>query len=135
MPLWRTPLEQAHRGMHIDTFSYGEEQFHPTVIQSDQDGKIYFVLGMQNSSIARLDGLESVRRLPGRRIVVASKQIASLPETRTESVRRTVRSELTVRRLTAPPHLDRWPDGGRTDAWVSLDSRASATVALMGSTL
>ncbi len=132
-PLWRTPASGTRRGMSLDGLSFEDEQFHPTVTQLTQGGAIYFVVGKEHSSIARLDGLETVRRLPLETITVRAEQLAGLPEIRTEATRRAVRNTLTVPLVASPPPADPalWPAGG----FARLDSRASAALTISGGRL
>jgi sugar lactone lactonase YvrE len=134
-PQWRIPAAEARRGMNVDQFTYGEEQFHPTVVQAEKDGKIYFVIGHEHSSIARLDGMETVKRLSPFLVTVGSTSLASLPETRVERARKTGRNTLTVHRLAAPPALNSKPGSWVGADWVTLDDRASAAVGVSGDTL
>ena len=52
-----------------------------------------------------------------------------------EKARKTGRKELTVRRLAATPTMDLARDHWMDTAWTTLDSRASAAVAIAGNTL
>jgi hypothetical protein len=134
-PLWRTPAAETHRGMRVDEFSYAEEQFHPTCVQTEASGNIYFVIGHEHSSIARLEGLETVKRLPPVEITVGDERLVGLAPTRTEPARRTGRGALTVHRLPAPPTLQGGLSGWMGAEWVKLDDRATAAVATSGDTL
>jgi hypothetical protein len=135
-PQWRTPAAETRRGMRVDEYTYGEEQFHPTFIQTERDGKVYFVIGHEHSSIARLDGLETVKRLPPFKVTVGSTQLAALPEMRVEKARKTGRNTLMVHRLAAPPAPNSEPgQWAASSDWVTLDNRASAAVGLTGDTL
>jgi hypothetical protein len=57
---WAMPA--ATRGMDLSDLTLHDENFWPTISQTS-DGKIYLVDGGR-TSIVRLDGLESIRRLP-----------------------------------------------------------------------
>ena len=57
---WAMPI--AERNMSLDGFSLGEENFWPTWSQTP-DGQIYVMNGGR-ASLVRLDGLETIRRLP-----------------------------------------------------------------------
>jgi hypothetical protein len=132
-PLWRVPASETRRGMRVEGLSYGEEQFHPTIIQVEHGGAIYLVVGHEHSSIVRLEGLETVRRLRVGNTTVIPEQLALLPETRTEPARKTGRATLEV-----PLRTQEMPMDGRDWTglnWVSLDTRASAAVLLTRNTL
>jgi hypothetical protein len=58
---WTSP--SASRGMPLDEISPGGEHFFPTVTQT-ADGNIYLVAGAIFSAIVRVDGLETIRRIP-----------------------------------------------------------------------
>jgi sugar lactone lactonase YvrE len=127
-PLWRVPF--ANRGMDVSRFSFSEEQFHPTVTQLERDGRIYFVVGHEHSSIARLDGLETVKRLNFGSVTVRANSLAALPETRVEPGMKTERNVLAVpfgeKTHVVDGKLDDWADA----PWARIDDRASAAVAL-----
>ena len=123
-PLWRTPASGTHRGMSLDGLSFEDEQFNPSIVQLARDGKIYLTVGKEHSSIARLDGLETVQRLPAEPISVGADQLAGLPDTQIEAARKTIRKTLVV-----PPAAAGLPSA---DQLVPLDSRASAAVTVSG---
>ncbi|NCD70951.1 NHL repeat-containing protein [Mucilaginibacter agri] len=58
-PNWR--MKTSQRNMRVDTLTLGEENFFPTITKT-ADEKVYMVDGAR-SSIVRLDGLETIRRL------------------------------------------------------------------------
>ena len=135
VPLWRDPT-LFRRGASLDGVSFEDEQFHPTVTQTDKDGTVYFVVGKEHSSIARLDGLETVHRLAPTPLTVATEQIAGLPETQTTPARQTGRNTLTVAAVEPAPTVDGdlsdWPTGTQ---WAALDARTSAAVTISGDRL
>jgi hypothetical protein len=57
---WHYP--RAQRGMLVNEVSLGEECFWPGIMQTD-GGDIYVVGGHEHSSIVRVEGLESCRRI------------------------------------------------------------------------
>ena len=59
----RWAMPKAERGMRVDNVSFIGEHFWPGVHQTE-GGSIYLVVGKSHSSIARLEGLKTVRRLP-----------------------------------------------------------------------
>ncbi len=133
-PLWRMP--NAQRGMSLDGLSFEDEHFHPTITQTEKDGTVYLVVGKEHSSIARLDGLETVKRLPEQTITVDDAQIAALPETLVEAARKTERGSLTVGLPAQGPKVDGdlsdWP---ASTQWAPIGARASGAVAVSQNTL
>ena len=130
-PAWHIPAAEVRRDMDVSGYSFGGEQFHPTFIQSSKNGAIYYVVGHEHSSIARLDGLESVKRLPDAKITVTSAQIADLPAERVESVKRSARGSLAVRLLHSAPALG-VADGWGGSQWAAIDTGVKAAVAITG---
>jgi hypothetical protein len=132
-PIWRT--DEAKRGMVIDGLSFSDEQFHPTIAQT-KDGNVYLVAGHEHSSILKLEGLETVRRLNFGTVEVTEKMLAALPKTRVEKERKTERNTLKVVLRERGPKgdgkLNDWPADTQ---WVRLDERASAAVLLTKDTL
>jgi hypothetical protein len=132
-PLWRMPT--VRRGMPLDDISFEDEHFHPTITQLESDGKIYFVVGKEHSSIARLEGLETVKRLDFGKFTVTADALAALPETRVEAGRKTERNTLGVRIVSNAPVVDGKLDDWAGAEWAVLDSRASASIAASRDTL
>lgn len=58
--LWR--MDHAERNMPLDSISLGEENFWPSITQTE-DGTVYLVDGAR-SAIVRLDGMDNIHRLP-----------------------------------------------------------------------
>ncbi len=56
---WKMPVEQ--RNMLLDGVSLGEENFHPSIVQTP-DGSVYLVSGRW-VSLVRVEGLSSIRRI------------------------------------------------------------------------
>jgi hypothetical protein len=133
-PAWHIPAAEVRRDMDVSGYSFGGEQFHPTFIQSSKDGAIYYVVGHEHSSITRLDGLESVKRLPDAKITVTSAQIADLPAERVEFVKRSARGSLAVRLLKSAPVLGA-TDGWGGAQWAAIDTEVKAAVAITGEDL
>lgn len=68
---WRMPT--GKRNMSLDKITLGEENFWPG-ITATADGKVYLVDGAR-SAVVRLDGLESITRLPDMNITVNQSSI------------------------------------------------------------
>src|SRR5690606_35104656 len=58
---WAT--ETAKRGMRLSDYGVPGENFKPSLNQTD-DGEVYLVTGKEHSSLVRVAGLETLRRLP-----------------------------------------------------------------------
>jgi DNA-binding beta-propeller fold protein YncE len=70
--LWK--MSVARRGMPLDGISLHDENFWPSISQTP-DGQIYIVDGA-NCSLVRLDGLETLRRIPPTRVSVKPEHLA-----------------------------------------------------------
>lgn len=133
---WSAP--QAVRGMLVDDLSQNEECFWPSMTQT-RDGRIYLVTGGHGGSIVRVEGLEGIRRLPDQEIAVTPEQIRAAQEWRLqqEAARQTAEGPRTLVvhiRTQAPTvdgKLDDWPEA----AFVPVDARAAAAVAVAGDRL
>ncbi|MDB6039776.1 MAG: repeat containing protein, partial [Verrucomicrobiales bacterium] len=68
---WSMPV--AERGMLLNGLTLHDENFWPSITQT-RDGKVYLVDGGR-SSLVRVDGLESVRRLPESTIQINSDDL------------------------------------------------------------
>jgi hypothetical protein len=127
-PLWRMPVR--HRGMAIDGVSYSVEHFHPTITQA-ADASIYMVVGHEQSSVVRLEGLDTVRRHEFGTVEVSAKSAAGRPETKVERARTQARDTLAVAILVHGPHVDGrfddWPAGSQ---WADIGGQAKAAVIL-----
>jgi len=69
---WHFPT--AERGMLLDSVSGGEEHFWPTITQT-KNGTIYCTVGHEHSSLVRIDGLESCRRINSQTIEITPEDI------------------------------------------------------------
>ncbi|WAC19502.1 hypothetical protein OVA24_19950 [Luteolibacter sp. SL250] len=68
---WKMPV--AIRNTDLEGITLGEENFWPTLTHAS-DGKVYLVDGAR-SAIVRLDGLESIKRLPASDISVSADDL------------------------------------------------------------
>ena len=132
-PVWQAP--SAIRGMDVSRVSFAEEQFHPTVTQLDGNGDIYFVIGHEHSSIARLDGLDTVKRLNFGKVSVEAVSLAALPEMRIEPGMKTERNLLAVQLVEKPYVVDGKLGEWAGAQWAAIDNRAAAAAALSQDTL
>jgi hypothetical protein len=131
---WRVPATEMRRGMDVSRYSFGGEQFHPTFTQSSKDGAIYYVVGHEHSSVARLDGLESVRRLPNSALRVTVDQLANLPPQKVDAVRRTAQGTLAVHRVNQVPVLGSEASWSEAQ-WATIDTGIKAALVISGDVL
>jgi sugar lactone lactonase YvrE len=67
---------EATRGADLSAVWFFDEHFWPTINQGS-DGRIHLLVGKNHNSIVRVDGLESVRRLPATTLEVTAAQVAA----------------------------------------------------------
>ncbi len=129
-PLLRYPT--AKRGMLIDSpeqhISFEDEHFHPSITQTTE-GEIYLVAGKEHSSIFRVDGFPTVRRVALEPIKLDEAQLAAIPAQRPRAARQETSDKLPVivrqTPVTIDGKLDEWP---AQTAWVPLDATASVAI-------
>lgn len=120
---WRMPV--AKRNMSLDSITIGEENFWPG-ITATADGKVYLTDGAR-SAIVRLDGMESITRLPDISINVSPAAIS-------KSLTAISANEAIRQQATGPKNLEviisaQKPvvDGKLTDwskaSWADIDKR------------
>jgi hypothetical protein len=122
---WTMP--QATRGMILDDLSLHDENFWPTIAQTG-DGGIYLVDGTR-SSIVRIDGLESIRRLPAKGLTVSAEDLRSAQAWRLQEEAERQRAAgggvlaVPIRRkeITVDGKLDDWAGA----QWVLVDGRGT----------
>jgi hypothetical protein len=71
-PHWVMP--QATRGLLLNGVTHHEEDFFPTLNQT-ADGRVYLVAGQTHCSIVRVDGLDTLRRLPETTLAVTPEML------------------------------------------------------------
>ena len=126
-PNWAAPV--AVRNMDVTDVSLHDENFWPSITQRD-DGRIFLVDGAR-TSLVRVDGLETLRRLDDQTITVTPGDLQRAREwfARVESRRQQQRGGgiLSVPlRKTAPKvdgKLDDWP---ATTDWAFIDRRGTS---------
>ncbi|MDR1010449.1 MAG: hypothetical protein LBM04_04890 [Opitutaceae bacterium] len=79
--IWRMP--SATRNMPLDDVTLGEENFWPT-ITSTSDGKVYMIDGAR-SALIRLDGIDSIRRLPDATLMLTAADLEKANTWRAEA--------------------------------------------------
>ena len=136
-PLLKYPT--AKRGMLIDSpeqhVSFEAEHFHPTITQTDE-GEVYLVAGKEHSSIFRVTGFDTVRRLAPAPLSVTAAQLEGVPARRAEERDNPLAHTLPVMIGATPVavdgKLDEWP---AATARARLDHRASCALRVVGDTL
>jgi hypothetical protein len=124
---WAIPV--AQRGMSVKNASLNAEDFWPTITQTE-DGGIYITVGVETTNtIVRVEGLETIRRIPEFPVRVTKELLAQVSEYFVKRdlarAQREGTGTLAVAiRKTAPVvdgNLDDWADA----AWVTIDSRTN----------
>lgn len=110
---------EAKRGMLFNDISFFGEHFWPSINQT-ADGQIYLVAGKNHSSIVRLDGLESIRRLPTSTLTVTAEQVVAaqryFEQSEQQRAQLVGRDTLNVPLAAVAPTLD-----GKLDEWAGAD--------------
>ncbi len=134
-PYWRAA--HAERGMIVGGISFQQEHFHPTLGQL-ADGTTILVAGFAHSSLLRLEGLESVRRVAFGKLELSESAL----ETVSAQLREVVPSEgqqhlaVAVRDARSAPTIDgRLEDWPENTAWAAIGDRARAAVCIAGDRL
>lgn len=123
---WSMPV--ARRGMLLNDLTLHDENFWPSLTQTT-DGQIYLVDGGR-SSIVRVEGLETLRRLPtaSLRVTEADLDKASQYFVQAERLRQQQQGQgiLRVALRTAAPAVDGKLDDWVNASWVDIDKRGVA---------
>lgn len=119
--LWAMP--QASRNMDVTDLTLHDENFWPSWTQT-ADGKIYLVDGA-NTAIVRVDGLETITRLPAVEVTVTADDLARAQAyvLEQEAARQsaTGRGILRVALRGAAPVVDGKSDDWKDAEWVDVD--------------
>jgi hypothetical protein len=120
------------RNDEVKDITFQQEHFHPTINQT-ADGEVYLVVGYQQATVLRLDGLGSVRRKTFGPVKVEERDLAGIAATSVRPGRKQSRLTHEVSILATGPKVDGdlsdWPADTR---WMTLDARTSAAVAVDG---
>lgn len=122
---WAMP--RADRGMDVATASINEEDFWPSVTQTE-DGRVYLTVGVQTTStLVEVRGLEGVRRLSAPDVTVTSEQLAAANDyflqRDAERIARAGQESLKVSLRDKAPDVDGKMDDWAGAAWVTIDAR------------
>ena len=125
---WRYEEGTLRRGDPIGAVSGNTEMFWPTLNQTS-DGEIYFIAGKEHSSILRVDGLETVRRLDFGLVEVTADMIGGGDEGTEGKGRKALASRIRTIAPVADGALLEWDrdDWGMVDEALGIE--AAATVA------
>lgn len=130
-PFW--PYPQQKIGMPITGLSFDAEQFWPFMFGED-DGSVYLAVGKWHTSIVRLDGLDTVRRVDLGYVEVTQEDLAGAAIVRDQaSVKEKLRSEVDVHHVsgTVSASPGAWP----ADDWASIDANSSFQLGTDGKNL
>jgi hypothetical protein len=123
---WAMPA--AGRGMRLNDLTLHDENFWPSIAQTE-DGRVYLVDGV-HTSLVRVDGLDDIRRLPGRELSVTADDLhqAQAWLVRREALRQKVQGQdtLTVALRDRAPAVDGKLDDWAGAAWVDIDKSGVA---------
>ncbi len=118
---WAMPT--AKRGMHLEDTTLGQENFWPSLTQT-ADGQLYLVSG---SSIVRVGGLETIRRLELGGLAVSADQLAKAANWTLDRESRRQREQgggvLRVAMRPIPPAVDGKLDDWAAADWATIDRR------------
>jgi len=125
-PNWAAPV--ASRNMEVTDVSLHDENFWPSMTQT-RDGKVFLIDGGR-TSLVRVDGLDTLRRLPEQKIVVTTGDLDKAREwsARAELARQKARGTgilAVTLRADAPTvdgNLADWP---ATADWATIDRRGT----------
>lgn len=123
--LWTMPV--AERNMKVNDVSLHDENFWPTMTQTD-DGQIY--LNSSQPNIVRIDGLESIRRLNAIPVMVTKDDLKRaqtyLLEGEAQRQKEQGTSVLQVALNALAPVVDGKLDEWALSDWASIDKRGTA---------
>jgi hypothetical protein len=123
---WKFPAATA--GMDVSEASIHEEDFWPSITQAE-DGTVS--LAVLNADLVRLEGLETLKRLPDSTLTVTPAQLQAAQayfvaaEEARQAAQAIQRDPLTVARLATAPTLDGKLDDWKGAVWVTIDTRTT----------
>jgi hypothetical protein len=121
-------MPTAKRGMLMNDISCSDENFWPTISQT-ADGNVYIMDGSR-VSLVRLDGLDSIIRLPNSEIKITDVELKSAQEylLKREATRQQNQGLgiLKVGKMDIAPVVDGKLDEWKGAEWVSIDKRGVA---------
>jgi hypothetical protein len=125
-PTWSMPV--AQRGMLLNDLTLHDENFWPSITQT-KDGKVYLVDGGR-SSLVRVDGLETIRRLPESTLTLTDDDLTKargyLVEAEATRQKNQGSGTMKVALRTTAPVLDGDLDDWQGADWVEIDKSGVA---------
>ncbi len=125
-PTWSMPV--AQRGMLLNDLTLHDENFWPSITQTE-DGQVYLVDGAR-SSLVRVDGLESIQRLPETAVTLSAADLAAARAyvVGAEAARQKAEGQGTLRVTLgkAAPVVDGALDDWNGADWVDIDKSGVA---------
>jgi hypothetical protein len=119
----------AERGMLMNDLTSDGEGFYQTITAAN-DGQVYVQAMNHTSSIVRVDGLNSIKRLKDRQVTVTKKQLAACLEwfSKAEIARQLKegKKEARIAIISNPPVIDGDLADWRGADWLEIDDRTSA---------
>ena len=122
--------EEIKRGEIVEGVSFDEEHFWPTIGQVEDDGSIYLAAGKEHTSLFRLEGFDTVRRIDLGTVTIAPEGIADLPATQRTPANFQQNQRLTIATPESPPRIDGNLDDWANVPWIDIDKRRNITAAL-----
>ena len=123
---WAMPT--AQRGMSLNGLTLHDENFWPSITQT-KDGHVYLVDGAR-SSLVRVDGLETIRRLPEANVTISADDLtkarAYFVEAEALRQKNQGRGVLSVVLREAAPVMDGLLDDWAGADWVDIDKSGVA---------
>lgn len=122
--VWQFP--SARRGLSLKGISPGDEHFWPTISQTS-DGQVYLVYNKEACALVKVDGLETLRRLPAVRVSVTADDLKSVQACRVarEEKRKLEQGggRLSIPIQTAVPTVDGSLEDWSGTSWVEIEKR------------
>ncbi len=123
---WSMPI--GRREMLLNDLTMHDENFWPSITQTT-DGRVYLVDGGR-TSLVRIDGLDSIRRLPGATLRISRDDLQQATAYQTQSEARRQQAQgpdkLTVAMRSIAPVVDGKSDEWEGAAWVDIDKSGVA---------
>ncbi len=118
-------MEEHQRGMDLTDINQISEHFFPTINQLP-NGDIYLVAGKSHSSLVKVTGLESIKRLPPQSLNITGKDVLAVQDYMIACDRaRKANSEsdtLTITRTDKPKIIDGKLDDWQDPHWALIDA-------------
>ncbi len=124
---------EAKRGMNINDMDNGGEGFWPTITKTS-DGNVYLQAISHTSSLVRVEGLDSIKRIPGKKIMVTPEMLKECVEIsiwkQMEIISKTGRGNLNVKIMSVPPVVDGKLDDWNFNEWITIEPKTFAAISV-----